>query len=154
MKPHAAAFGAGALFAIGLAISGMTQPSKVIGFLDLAGRWDASLAFVMLGAVVVHFIAQRLVARRSRPLFEAKFQLPTRSDLDGRLVLGAALFGVGWGMGGFCPGPGLVSAGAGSLDAIVFVVGMTLGMIVEHAVTRRLARGQPPIVAEVQWEDA
>jgi uncharacterized membrane protein YedE/YeeE len=140
MKRNAAAFGTGALFALGLAISGMTKPAKVIGFLDISGEWDASLAFVMGGAIAVHFVAYRLIMRRSAPLFDTKFHMPTRKDIDPRLVLGAALFGVGWGLGGFCPGPGIVAAGGGSLHAIVFLVGMTLGMLVEHAVARGVAR--------------
>ena len=140
MKRNAAAFGAGALFAVGLAVSGMTRPAKVVGFLDLAGDWDASLAFVMMGAIAVHFVAYRVVLRRPAPLFDGRFHLPTRRDIDLRLVLGAALFGVGWGLGGYCPGPGLVSAAAGSLGAIVFVVGMTAGMLIEQAVARALPR--------------
>ena len=142
-KGNAVAFGAGALFAVGLAISGMTRPAKVVGFLDLAGAWDASLAFVMIGAIAVHFVAHRIVRRRGAPLFEPRFHLPTRKDIDARLLLGAALFGVGWGLGGYCPGPGLVAAGGGSLGAIVFVVGMTLGMLAEHAVARARARRSP-----------
>lgn len=140
MKRNAAVFGTGALFAVGLALSGMTQPSKIIGFLDIAGDWDASLAFVMMGAIAVHFVAYRIIRRRSAPLFDAKFHVPTRKDIDLRLVLGAALFGVGWGLGGFCPGPGLVAAGGGSLHAVVFLVGMTCGILVEHVVARALAR--------------
>jgi uncharacterized membrane protein YedE/YeeE len=143
MKPNLAAFGTGALFAVGLAISGMTKPSKVAGFLDIAGHWDASLAFVMIGAIAVHFVAFRIVKRRTSPLFDSKFHLPTRKDIDGRLLLGAGLFGVGWGLGGFCPGPGLVSAGGGSLGALVFVAGMTIGMLVEQAAARSAARAQP-----------
>jgi uncharacterized protein len=140
MKRNAAAFGAGALFAVGLALSGMTKPSKIMGFLDIAGHWDASLAFVMVGAIAVHFVAYRVIRRRSAPLFDTKFHVPTRKDIDPRLVLGAALFGVGWALGGFCPGPGLVAAGGGSLHAVVFLVGMTLGMLAEHVVARAVAR--------------
>lgn len=140
MKRNAAAFGAGALFAVGLAISGMTQPSKIVGFLDIAGHWDASLAFVMVGAIAVHFVAYRLIRRRSAPLFDTKFHVPTRKDVEPRLVLGAALFGVGWGLGGFCPGPGLVAAGGGSLNAVIFLIGMTLGMLVEQLAARAVAR--------------
>lgn len=141
MRGWVAASGAGLLFGIGLAIAGMTKPSKVIGFLDVFGQWDASLAFVMVGAILVHFIASRLVLRRSSPLLVARFHVPTRKDIDAPLVLGAALFGVGWGLGGYCPGPGLVSAASGSLAAIVFVVGMTIGAKVEHVVSQRWARG-------------
>jgi uncharacterized protein len=136
MKPNLAAFGSGALFAVGLAVSGMTKPSKVVGFLDVAGAWDPSLAFVMIGAISVHLVAHRLVKRRTTPLFDAKFHLPTRKDIDPRLVLGSLVFGAGWGLGGFCPGPGLVTAGGGSLGALVFVAGMTIGMILENAVAR------------------
>jgi uncharacterized membrane protein YedE/YeeE len=140
MKRNAAVFATGALFAVGLALSGMTKPSKVVGFLDFAGHWDASLAFVMMGAIAVHFVAYRVIRRRSAPLFDTKFHVPTRKDVDPRLVLGAALFGVGWGLGGFCPGPGLVAAGGGSLHAVIFLVGMTLGMLVEHVTARAIAR--------------
>ncbi len=140
MKPNLVAGAAGALFGVGLAISGMTKPSKVQGFLDLAGNWDASLMFVMVGGIAVHFIASRLVRKRSSPLFDAKFHLPTRKDIDPKLLLGAALFGVGWGLGGFCPGPGLVSAASGSIAGVVFVVGMTLGILVEHAVAKKAAQ--------------
>jgi len=141
MKGHFFAALSGAVFAVGLAISGMTRPAKVVGFLDLSGAWDPSLAFVMVGAIAVHFVATRVITRRSRPLFDERFHLPTRKDLDARLLLGAAVFGVGWGLGGFCPGPGLVSAASGSLPAVVFVVGMTLGMFGEHALAR--FRGAP-----------
>jgi uncharacterized protein len=139
MKSNVTAFGTGALFAVGLAISGMTKPSKVAGFLDVAGAWDASLAFVMVGAIAVHFIAYRIIMRRPSPLFDTEFHVPQRKDIDLRLVAGAALFGVGWGLGGFCPGPGLVTAGSGSLAAVVFVVGMTIGMVLEQAAARALA---------------
>lgn len=142
MKPNLAAFGTGALLAVGLAISGMTKPAKVAGFLDVAGHWDPSLAFVMIGAIAVHFIAFRLVMRRPSPLFDARFHVPTRKDIDVRLIVGAAVFGVGWGLGGFCPGPGLVTAGSGSLGALVFVAGMTIGILVEHAVARSAARAR------------
>jgi len=142
VKRNVAAFGTGALFAVGLAISGMTKPSKVIGFLDVAGNWDPSLAFVMMGAIAVHLVAYRIVVRRSSPLFDSKFHVPTRKDIDRRLVLGAALFGVGWGLGGFCPGPGLVSAGAGSPGAVVFVAGLTIGMLLEHAIARAFPRAR------------
>lgn len=139
-KADLAAFAAGALFAIGLAVAGMTRPSKIIGFLDIAGAWDASLAFVMVGAIAVHFVAQRLIVRRGAPLFDAAFHLPTRKDIDPRLVGGAAIFGVGWGLGGLCPGPAIVVASAGSLPAIVFVVGMTMGMLSENMMLRRSAQ--------------
>ena len=132
--------GAGALFGVGLAVSGMTKPSKVVGFLDVAGAWDPSLMFVMLGAIAVHFVAHRLVTKRPSPLFDTRFHLPTRKDIDARLVLGAALFGVGWALAGFCPGPALVTAASGATAAIVFVAGMTVGIKIEHWLFRALTR--------------
>lgn len=131
-----AAAASGALFALGLCISGMTLPSKVAGFLDVAGDWDASLAFVMMGAVSVYAVASRLVERRGAPLWDTKLHFATLKTIDRKLLLGAAVFGVGWGLGGFCPGPGLVSAASGSIAGVVFVVGMTLGMLLEHALAR------------------
>ncbi len=138
VKGLSSALGAGAIFGVGLAVSGMTKPSKVVGFLDLFGAWDASLAFVMMGAIAVHLVAHRLVTRRASPLFDRRFHLPTRQDLDARLVLGAAIFGVGWALAGFCPGPALVSAASGSFAAIGFVAAMTVGIKVEHALSRSL----------------
>lgn len=127
----------GALFGAGLLVSGMTQPAKVIGFLDVAGGWDPSLAFVMGGAVVVYGLAWRLVrARRREPWFDAAFHLPTRRDLDARLLGGAAIFGVGWGLAGYCPGPALTSLGGGGTDALVFVGAATVGMLLERAARR------------------
>lgn len=140
MKATAAAAASGALFGVGLAISGMTRPEKVVGFLDLAGAWDASLAFVMLGAILVHSVAYRVARRRVAPLFEARFHLPTRKDVDRKLVFGAAVFGVGWGLGGFCPGPGIVAAASGASPAIAFVAAMTAGILLEDFV---LSRGSP-----------
>lgn len=131
------AFAAGVLFAVGLAISGMTQPSKVVGFLDVAGAWDPSLAFVMVGAIGVYLVATRLIKQRSAPLSGGCFDLPTRRDIDPKLVVGAAIFGVGWGLGGYCPGPGLTAAGACSLPAFTFVVAMALGMLLYEGVQKR-----------------
>lgn len=131
MKPVWTAFGSGALFGAGLVISGMVKPAKVVGFLDFAGKWDASLVLVMAGAVAVYTVAYRLITRRRAPLFDTRFHIPTRKDIDLRLVAGAAVFGVGWGLGGYCPGPGLVSVGAGAIPALVFVAAMTAGMWLE-----------------------
>lgn len=142
MKAAATSFAAGVLFAIGLGVSGMTQPSKVAGFLDLFGAWDASLAFVMVGAIAVYFVLYRLTMRRTAPLFDIRFHVPTRKDLDRRLVLGASMFGIGWGLGGYCPGPGLVSAAAGALPALVFVASMALGMKAEQLVSYWLVRAR------------
>ena len=112
MKTLLTSFVSGLVFALGLGISGMTRPVKVIGFLDFFGAWDASLACVMIGAIAVYFVAYRMSAKMTSPLLAPKFALPTRSDLDVKLILGAAIFGAGWGLGGFCPGPALVSLGA------------------------------------------
>lgn len=125
----------GALFALGLAISGMTQPAKVIGFLDFFGSWDPSLALVMAGAVGVYLLTNRgLVARMKKPVSAERFSIPTRRDIDRRLVVGAAIFGVGWGLSGFCPGPALVSLGAGTPATWWFVPGVIIGMAVFHKV--------------------
>ncbi len=129
---------AGALFGVGLWVSGMTRPAKVIGFLDPSRGWDPSLGFVMGGAVAVYALANRVVRRRRRePWFGTAFHLPTRRDLDVRLLAGAAIFGVGWGLGGLCPGPGLVAAASGSGTAVAFVAAMVAGMLAQRATMRR-----------------
>ena len=126
---------AGALFGLGLAVSGMTQPAKVIGFLDVLGAWDPSLAFVMLGAIGVYTAAYRgLAVKMPRPLFAPRFSLPTLTAIDAPLLAGAAIFGVGWGLGGFCPGPALVALGAGAPAALWFVPAMVVGMLLHRAV--------------------
>jgi uncharacterized protein len=132
VKSKLTALLAGLLFGAGLLISGMTSPAKVIGFLDVFGRWDPSLAFVMIGAIGVHFVALRWILARPGPIFGGAFQRPERSAIDAPLVVGAALFGVGWGLGGVCPGPGIVDAAAGSGYAIVFTIAMVLGIVAEQ----------------------
>lgn len=132
---------AGLIFAAGLVVSGMAQPAKVIGFLDFSGRWDPTLAFVMLGAVGVTFAATRAAARRSRPLFCDRFVPPGRSAVDLRLVCGSAIFGIGWGLSGFCPGPALVSFGGGAQAALWFVPALVVGMLLFHRLDRRKAPG-------------
>ena len=134
----------GLLFALGLGISGMTDAGKVIGFLDLSGDWDPSLAFVMVGAIAVHMVFYRFVLRRERPLFSSAFYVPSRQDIDARLIAGAALFGVGWGLGGYCPGPGLVSSVSLVTEAVVFVVAMLGGMVSFHLVGRLLPTDESP----------
>ena len=129
----ASAFAAGLVFGVGLILSGMTDPGKVIGFLDLAGRWDPSLAFVMGGAILVGFFAFRLAGRRGRTFLGGALHLPTRRDIDARLVAGSAVFGIGWGLAGFCPGPALVAFGAGIDQAALFVGAMLAGMVIYDA---------------------
>lgn len=124
----------GLIFALGLGLSGMTLPQKVVGFLDVTGAWDPSLAFVMGGAIGMHLLAYRLIVRRPSPLLADAFQLPTRKDIDGRLIAGSALFGLGWGLGGFCPGPGIVASASGASAPLVFVAAMMAGMVLFHAV--------------------
>ena len=131
-----AAFAAGLVFGIGLILSGMTDPGKVIGFLDVAGRWDPSLAFVMGGAILVGYFAFAAAGKRARTFLGGALQLPTHRDIDARLVAGSALFGVGWGLAGFCPGPALVALGAGIDQAALFVAAMLAGMVVYHAAER------------------
>lgn len=123
---------AGLLFGLGLVVSGMADPGKVLGFLDLgaipSGGWDPSLAFVMGGAIAVGLPGFRLIPRWSRPWFAAKFELPTRRDIDSRILLGPAIFGVGWGLAGLCPGPAFTALAGGSAAAAGFVLAMLLGM--------------------------
>ncbi|SFE44690.1 hypothetical protein SAMN05216563_105240 [Phytobacter palmae] len=119
----------GLLFGIGLIVSGMANPAKVIGFLDITRVWDPSLAFVMGGAISVGFFAFRIAARRKRPLCGDKMHLPTANHIDKRLVGGALLFGTGWGLAGICPGPGLVLLGAGFMQGVIFVLAMLAGML-------------------------
>ncbi|AOY96792.1 hypothetical protein BKK79_35390 [Cupriavidus sp. USMAA2-4] len=126
----------GLLFGIGLMVSGMANPAKVLGFLDLAGEWDPSLVFVMVGAICVSFFAFFLAKRRQRSLLGLPMQLPASSVITLRLVLGSAAFGVGWGLAGFCPGPALVALGAGYAKAWGFVAAMLAGMLVFEGVER------------------
>ncbi|MEM1417064.1 MAG: DUF6691 family protein [Myxococcota bacterium] len=148
-KRIAVAFAAGVIFAVGLTIGGMTLPSKVVGFLDVVGTqggWDPSLAFVMGGGLLVFMPVFQLVRKRQRPLLDMRFRLPTAKDIDARLIGGGVLFGLGWGLGGFCPGPALTSFGAGlmgaSSEALVFVPAMLAGMASYQAFQR--ARGAKP----------
>lgn len=138
----------GLIFGIGLIISGMTDPSKVIGFLDLAGNWDPSLAFVMGGAILVGLIAFRFAARRTRSLLGAAMHLPTASQIDRRLILGGLVFGTGWGLAGYCPGPALASLASGNPKTLVFggamLTGMVLFEIVEGLRLRLRARRATP----------
>jgi uncharacterized membrane protein YedE/YeeE len=124
------AFVSGLLFAVGLVISQMVNPAKVLNFLDVAGNWDPTLAFVMGGAIFVTMPLFRLVLKAPHPLFAGKFYLPSRRDIDVRLLGGATLFGVGWGIGGLCPGPALTALASGLLPVVAFLVAMSAGALI------------------------
>lgn len=128
MRRMIVALVSGALFGIGLAVSGMANPAKVIGFLDIAGDWDPTLAFVMGGAVLVTLVVFRFVLRQKRPVLDEGFSVPDRTDVDGRLLGGASLFGVGWGLSGFCPGPAVVALSTGLPAVFAFFGSMLAGM--------------------------
>jgi uncharacterized membrane protein YedE/YeeE len=131
----------GLIFGLGLIVSGMANPAKVLNFLDFAairtGNWDASLAFVMAGAIAVTFIGYKFVLRRSQPVFGEIFHLPTREDIDARVIAGPAIFGIGWGLAGFCPGPAITALGFGTSAAIIFVVAMLTGMWLARFIASR-----------------
>ena len=137
----------GTLFGLGLALAGMTRPEKVIGFLNFFRGWDPSLIFVMASAIAVHATAWRVIKGRPSPLLGGRFLVPTRRDLDARLLVGAAIFGVGWGLGGFCPGPGIASLVTSAPSVILFVAAMLAGNFVaaraEPSIERVLVRARP-----------
>jgi uncharacterized membrane protein YedE/YeeE len=140
MKNRLSEFAVGLLFGIGLIIAGMTDPSKVLGFLDLFGLWDPSLAFVMGGAILVGVFAFAVARKRTTSFLGDAMRLPQATDIDRRLVLGGLAFGAGWGLAGFCPGPALVSLGSGEVKAAVFVLAMLVGMGVYELVEQRRAQ--------------
>jgi len=138
------AFFSGLLFSAGLCLSGMTRPSKVIAFLDVTGRWDPSLAFVMLGAIGIAAVAFRAFARHPKPILGDRHGLPdARAPIEPRLVIGASLFGAGWGLSGLCPGPAVVSLASGQVGTLVFVATMLGGMALSFAVERVFLRSSP-----------
>lgn len=122
----------GFVFALGLGISEMTRPEKVLGFLDIFGDWDPSLAFVMGGAIVVYAGALQIVKSRNRPRFGTRFRIPTRSEITPSLIIGAAIFGVGWGLAGFCPGPGIVAAAGLVTPALFFLPALIVGILIHR----------------------
>lgn len=128
---------AGLLFGLGLALAGMTDPARVLGFLDLFGAWDPTLMFVLGGAVVTTFIGYRVVFRREQPMLGETFQLPTRQDLDGRLIGGAALFGIGWGLSGYCPGPAIASIAGLTAPLLAMLAAMVAGWFLARAIPAR-----------------
>ena len=148
-------FAIGLVFGMGLYLSGMTQPSKVQGFLDIFGRWDPSLAFVMAGAITVGFLAFSVVKRRSRTFLGDELRLPPIGKVDKPLVVGSFIFGVGWGLSGVCPGPAIFNVGLFDLTAVIFVVSMAAGMAMERVIRNMLAANPatepattPPVVAD------
>lgn len=131
---------AGLVFGTGIALAGMISPAKVLNFFDLAGHWDPSLAFVMGGAVVVTFIGYRLAWRRQKPLLDTRFHLPVSNSIDRSLIAGSAIFGVGWGIAGFCPGGAIPAVGLGQPDALLFVGSMIVGILVARAARSSMVR--------------
>ena len=136
-----AAFLSGLVFGIGLILAGMANPAKVLAFLDLAGKWDPSLALVMGGAIAVGVVGFLVAGRRARAFLGAPMQMPTARNIDRRLVLGSLVFGLGWGLAGFCPGPAIVALGAGYAKAAVFVAAMLIGMLAFEMIERARAGG-------------
>jgi uncharacterized membrane protein YedE/YeeE len=138
MKAQVAAFASGLVFSAGLVVGGMTRPSKILAFLDVAGPWDPSLALVMVGAVGISALAFHLASRRGRaPLLGGTFRVPNaKRPVEPRVVAGAAIFGLGWGLSGLCPGPAIASLGAGEIGSIVFVASMICGIAIQQAVSR------------------
>lgn len=127
----------GIIFGFGLSLSQMMNPEKVINFLDISGQWDPSLAFVMMGALFVTFISFRLVLKKPGPIFEESFHLSKRTDIDKPLLAGAALFGIGWGISGYCPGPAVASLGTGNIEAVVMVISIYAGFFFQKWLANR-----------------
>ena len=126
----------GLIFGLGLIVSGMVNPAKVLGFLDVAGNWDPSLAFVMGGVVVVTFLCFKLLGTKPRPVFAEKFHWPTATKIDPKLLVGSAIFGAGWGLGGFCPGPAIASLGLLRPGTLIFLAAMVAGMIIARVASQ------------------
>lgn len=144
---HILTFLIGVLFGTGIALSGMANPAKVLNFFDVAGQWDPSLAFVMGGALITTFLGYRVVLRRRGPVFEPAFALPTHHKIDARLLIGAGVFGVGWGIAGFCPGGALPALGTAKTEVVLFVIALVAGMFMARLGLRWLAghqRGTQP----------
>ncbi len=137
MKPNLMALFSGILFGLGLALSHMIEPNKVLNFLDVAGHWDPSLLFVMIGALSVAMIAFRFILKRPAPVWSASFQLPHKTSLDVKLIAGAAIFGVGWGMSGYCPGPSVTGLSLFSPESVIMIVTLYLGFFVAHRLLDR-----------------
>ena len=145
MKNLIAALLAGTLFGVGLSVGGMTEASRIVGVMDIAGPWDPTLVLVLLAAVVTYFVLYRFIVPRGAPLFAAKFEIPTRRDINLRLISGAGMFGVGWALSGYCPGPAVASLPSGQVQTIVVVLAMAAGMILFDLapIVRLRLRGAP-----------
>lgn len=130
------AFISGLIFGLGLILAGMANPAKVLGFLDVAGTWDPSLAFVMTGAIMIGFVTFLFAKKRTQSFLGLPMQMPTNQLIDKKLVFGSALFGIGWGLAGICPGPGIVLLGAGETKGLVFVLALVLGVLIFRVVNR------------------
>jgi len=143
-----AALACGIIFGLGLAISGMTNPAKIIGFVDITGEWDPSLIFVMVGAVLIYSIGFRLSQRSAKPLFAPNFQVPSRNDIDGRLIAGGALFGLGWGLAGVCPGPAITALAFGMQEFYIFFAAMAAGSFTYGLTITSRPSGASPIPVE------
>ncbi len=138
MKNSLSAWLVGFIFALGLGLSRMTQPQKVIGFLDIFGAWDPSLAFVMIGSILVHFISYKFILKRPVPLFSSAWHVPTSKEITPSLVVGSITFGIGWGLGGYCPGPAITSLASLQLRPIVFIISMLVGMFLFKMVDAKM----------------
>jgi uncharacterized membrane protein YedE/YeeE len=130
----------GLIFALGLGLSGMTQVHVVRGFLDITGEWNMNLLGVMIGAICIHSLLFFLIKKRTSPILDSKFHLPTNKDLDLKLLIGAAMFGIGWGWAGICPGPGLVASMSGNKNILLFVLAMLSGMVLFKVVEPRIRK--------------
>lgn len=144
MKTQLTAFIAGVLFGLGLAVSRMINPEKVLAFLDIAGNWDPSLALVMVGAVVVSFVGFRLAGGRARPVFAQRFHEPANRGLDRRLIIGAAIFGAGWGLAGYCPGPAISALAVGTWEPVIFIGAVVAGSLAHQAFDRLAPHSPAP----------
>ncbi len=137
MKKNLSALIAGTIFGFGLIVSGMSNPDKVINFLNVSGHWDPSLLFVLGGAVITTFIGYRFVLKRKNPILDSEFFLPTNTVVDKKLLIGAALFGAGWGMTGFCPGPAITGLAFGVMEPVVFIISMSIGYLIMNKLSTK-----------------
>jgi len=138
MKQGLVALVVGFMFAVGLGVSGMTQPEKVIGFLNVSGAWDPSLIFVMLGAIAFHAVTYKVIRKRKSPLLAMNWQVPSKREVTPALILGSVLFGIGWGLGGYCPGPAVTSMASFDFQPWLFVGSMLIGMVMFKQLDRKL----------------